>query len=615
MTAASRAMRSLPGLLLLFALVLAPGLALAAARLSATVSPGTIIAGDTVQMVLTLTDGDGKEPPNLTALTRDFDIIEQGRRSRSLTVDGRKVPVNEWLITLAPRRSGKLTIPALSVAGQVSAPLTLTVVPAANTAELEDRPLFVRLDAGDVAPFVQSDVPVTIRVYDRLGIRAGGISRIAAEGATFTPQGEQRAYFRTVGRNRYQVIEQSYLMRPQRSGTIDIPPVTLEAKVPGYNGGALPSEMAQMLGRNPNASPWLSGQPDYTRDVTVKSNPLAIKVRERPADAKGWFLPARSVTLSSDWSTPLKGAKVGEVLTRTIRLEAQGAGPNQLPPVTLPEVPGVRQYEETSRADSAPVRGEAGALLTKTVSVVPTRPGPVTLPAIEVAWWNTATQTQETAVLPAESFTVAPNPRAAEPAAPPTAATGASSAAVPPPAETPRPDALSEAWTRATALLLRHRETLAGVLGFIAAVFVLSAIGRRLAPRLKRKGRSDPTRAGMPGPLEAPLPARSARPPRDPAQAEQALIAACKANDAGAAHRAVLAWLRLVAVREEPAAPRSAELEQALGQLRERLYGATPARFDGAGFLKAFRAEQKARARREKTPRGARLAPLYPTAS
>ena len=600
----SRPLPILPALLLAAALLVLPALAQAAPRLTLSATPDTLISTGTVEVVIALTEGDGREPPNLTPLTRDFDIVGQGRRSRTEVVDGRRVPVNEWLVTLAPKRTGRLIIPAISLAGLSTPPVAVNVVPSTGGALTDERTLFVRLEAGDVQPFVQSDVPVTVRVYDRLGLRGGGISRISADGASFTPQGEQRAYYRTIGRYRYQVIEQSYLMRPQRSGTIEVPPVTLEAKVPAYTGGQLPPDIAGALGRPQPPNPWDTNFPSV-RDLTVQSNPLTVTVRERPADAKGWFLPARSLTISSEWAKPPKDVKVGEVLTRTIRVEAEGAGPNQLPPLSPAEVPGVRQYEEQSRVESAPVRGAPGALLTKTISVVPTRPGTFTLPAIELGWWNTATQRQETATLPAETFTVAADPRAPQTAAAPVAAatsgTGGS-------ARTPPPAVASDTSLLHSALGLwsvwRTWFMLAAEIALFCLFVAVVMAGLRRLERWRR-GRRIAQAAEAGDPANASIATL--------AQAEAALEAGCKARNAALAHRALMAWLRLSATGTQAPVPVTPALAQALTAVQDALYGTAPRPFDAKRLRAAFHAEQRARRKGARQERGARLAPLYPT--
>ncbi len=603
-------------------LVLALGPALAA-TLNATVDRASIVAGETVEYVLSLTGGDGREPPDLSPLTRDFEVVGQGRRSRNMIVDGKRVQVNEWVLSLAPRKSGKITIPPLSVAGLSSPAVPIQVVPSATGNTVEDRPLFVRMEAGDVAPFVQSEVPISVRIYDSVGLRPGSSwSKPTAQGATFVEQGDQRSYIRTIGKQRYRVTEQAYLMRPQKSGPIEIEPVTLNAKVPGYSGNSASSEMAQLLGRGGVPTPWLNNTPDFARDLTLKSNAVTVTVQDRPAAATGWFLPSRGVTIASRWSQPPETAKVGDTLTRTIRLEARGTAANQLPPIVPPEVAGLRQYEEASRAESRPVQGEAGAILMKTISVVPTRAGEFTLPAIEVPWWNVDTKKQELALLPAETFQVQPGAVARAPA-PATADAGAGSA---PMATGAAPAAPQDDLTaRVLALLaLLSRDRLMAL-----TVLLLGGLGIGLLWTGVRRARQR-RNAPAPRPQSSVLPAgavarvQPSRPrvakARTVAAAEAALQAACAVNDAAGAHRAFLDWLGFMPPAAGPVQPSLAgplstsEMAAGVEALCAHLYGGAATPWQGRSFMAAWRLEKRARQRSQKTVRRARLAPLYPAA-
>ncbi len=625
--------RARPRRLTLSALALGCGLlALSpafAATLNATVDRASIVAGETVEYVLSLTGGDGREPPDLSPLTRDFEVVGQGRRSRNMIVDGKRVQVNEWVLTLAPKKTGKVTIPALSVAGLSAPPVAVQVVPAASGGAsgnaVEDRPLFIRTEVGDVSPFVQSEVPISVRIYDSVGLRPGSSwTRPTAQGATFVEQGDQRSYIRTIGKQRYRVTEQGYLMRPQRSGPIEIEPVVLNAKVPGYSSSSPSNDMAQLLGRGGVPTPWLNNTPDFARDVTLKSNPVTVNVKERPAAATGWFLPSRGVTIASRWSQPPDTAKVGETLTRTIRLEARGTAANQLPPIEPAEVPGLRQYEESSRAESRPVQGEAGAILMKTISVVPTRPGAFTLPAIEVPWWNIDTQKQEMVTLPAETFQVQPAAIAQAPAPAPTPS--ASGTAPPPPTEAPTvtaPPPPADLTARILALLaLLSRDRLVALALAVTGVFALALLWTRLR---RTKAPPEPS-AQAPQAVSRPgkLSAKSARPaaakPRTLAAAEAALKTACAANDAAAAHRAFLDWLGFVPAPKDQAQPSLAgpmatsAMAEAVEGLCANLYGPALSPWQGRRFLKIWQQEKRARQRTRKPARGARLAPLYPAA-
>ncbi len=579
-----------------------------AATLTATTDRPSVGMGETFSLVLSLAGGDSSQPPDLTSLSKDFEIVERRRGSRTTIVDGKRTTVNEWALLLAPKRAGTFTIPSLSVAGVSSAPIQMQVTPAASVDSTEERPLFLEVEVGKGTPYVQSEVPVTVRIYDSLGMRSGAMSRIAADGATFAPDGDQQTYLRTIGKQRYRVIQQNYIMTPQRSGTIDIPAVRLQANVPSNDGAPMPSEMARLLGRSGMPQPWLDAAFNRGRDVTIHSEPIKVEVKARPADAQGWFLPARAVTLTSEWSSPPAKARAGDTLTRTIRLAAVGASPNQLPPVTLPDVPGVRQYEEETHSETAQIKGEAGAELTKTISVVFTRAGDVTLPAMEVGWWNTATNRQETTALPAESFTVLPGAAVAAQPAPVVIKEDVPSTA----AKVAEPPSMNSGWTLESLLAWRGPAAIAAgsALALVLAGLLLS-FGllwyRRRAVRRAQAGRISGIGAG---PAAKPVPGafRARGIGLSGAAAERELTAACKRNDAVAAHRAYLAWSRGA---DEPRTP---DMGEAVRDLRRHLYAAGGTPWNGTGFLTAFKTERRALNARAPAARGARLAPLYPKA-
>ncbi len=568
-----------------------------------------ISAGETFNYVLTLADGQGRSPPDLTPLLDNFEVVDRRRSSRAEMENGRPVHLDQWVMTLLPKREGTLTIPPLTVAGQTAPPARVQVVPAAALDDINDAPLFVRVATGAGPAFAQSDIPVTIRIYDRIGMMRGAMEKPVAEGATFVPDGDQRHFLKTIKNRRYRVLEQSYLMRPQRSGTIEIQPLTLDATVAGaIPGNPGDRDTAALLGRGT-----FTGQLPPERNITVRSLPVKVEVQSRPADATGWFMPARQVMLHDEWSGPLNTVKVGQVLTRTLTLEAKGATPNQLPPLTITPVAGLRQYEDKAETETAWIDGQVGAQLRKVISVMATRPGTYTLPGIDVQWWNLDTGKQEITRLPAVTIEVEGDM--------PEMAVAASGMPAPPGSSATLPDAPPPTVADSNSPLLKEMlaRTIAAATGAwhfaqahlpVVVVGLIILVGLALWRRVARNRRRQKLAAT---PAHAPRLKAGALPHVNAPDAIIALEKACKANDAFAAHTAYLAWAR-DAADTAPAHHQAteAQLMPSLADLRAHLYGAAPGQWRGKPFLQAFTKARKPGRKSRRHGGGAVLAPLYP---
>lgn len=151
-------------------------------------------------------------------------------------------------------------------------------------------------------------------------------------------------------------------------------------------------------------------KPGKLMHVSSAQMPLTVKAKpvEYPADAP--WLPARSLSLSESWNPEPDHSQVGDSLTRSLTLKAEGLSSSQLPPLPVTEANGLRSYpDQPQLSNQVSDRGLIGSR-EDSQALVPNRSGSIDLPAVEVVWWNTHEDHLERSSLPARTLQVANNP-------------------------------------------------------------------------------------------------------------------------------------------------------------------------------------------------------------
>jgi hypothetical protein len=354
--------------------------------------------GETITLNVESDDGTASQP-DFSVLFTDFNSLgTQSSRQVSMT-NGTTSAKTVWAVGLEPKHAGTLTIPAFSIGGTQTAPLSLTVLPA--PAGAQGKPgdsLFVEVTADPLSPYVQQQVRYTVKLYFSVDLSDGTLDEPAASGAVVQKLGRDKQYTATVNGSRYHVLERNYALTPEQSGELTMPELT-------FRGSAIDNSDPGSFFRRGRA-------------VSARSDAIQLNVRAKPAN---WgdqpWLPATSLSLNDESELPDQ-IKVGEPLTRTIKLRAQGLGFEQLPELEFKAPEGAEVYPDKpdtrTRDDGIWLYGER----TRKFAIVPTRPGTLILPAVEVKWWNTTLDQIETATLPAREISVVGAAANAAPVAP-----------------------------------------------------------------------------------------------------------------------------------------------------------------------------------------------------
>lgn len=378
-----------PHQLCLLVILLIIALPLQAASLQATVDRNPISENETVQLTLTLRDYDGPINPDLTALEGLFDILGSQQSSQVSIINGRMDSTKQLHITLAPRQAGTLVIPGIDIGNLQSQPITLQVVKSGSQQAGQISEIALEVEVDNTTPYRQQQVILTVRLIHAVNLAEGVLPDPEIPGVEIHKLGDDNGYQTVRDGRRFGVIERRYALLPQQSGEVTIPRILFRGRAQERGMGSF------------------GGLFNQGRQLQARSRPITLNVKPQPQRDSGIpWLPAKSLTLQAEWSPKQPQFRVGEPITRTLTLQALGLSANQLPELSLTPQEGFKVYPDQPQLKTdTHQQGVIGTRIEK-YAIVPTKVGEITLPPINLTWWNSEQNRLSVIKLPAEIIQV-----------------------------------------------------------------------------------------------------------------------------------------------------------------------------------------------------------------
>nr|WP_275658925.1 BatD family protein [Shewanella sp. Isolate11] len=361
--------------------------AYALTKLETSVDRNPAIEGE--YLVLTIKADDEVDNASLDtrALLKDF-IVGRTSVSRSTQImnfDASKE--TRWQILLAPKQSGIITIPALTIDKVSSDPITLKVAATGSQPE-QMKNLFIRSTVSTEEAYVGQLITYKVKLYLAVELQRGVLSAPQVEGAQLKQLGDDVDTTEILDGRRYRVIERTYSVIADKPGTLSLSGAS-------FSGDVLvdTSRRGGMFSFN------------QSRPMEAKAAPSEITILPAPEHYQGKWLVSDLVIIKED-QPDTNTVEVGSPITRNITLIASNSDESSLPeiPMSLPD--SFKTYPEKPQRQTFVREKQVVAQLTQTTAIVPTKAGTYTLPEIKVPWWNSHSRKQEFATLPERTITV-----------------------------------------------------------------------------------------------------------------------------------------------------------------------------------------------------------------
>jgi hypothetical protein len=489
----------------------------------ATVDTNSVGGNETLELTIER-DGQTSAEPDLSPLRQDFDVLSTSRSSNVQIVNGSMTSSVRVELSLSPKHSGQVRIPAITWGTDKSEPIVVNVSgasqanPQTRNASPASGKVFLKTSIELRQSYVQAAVDLTVRLYSAVPLYHADLEIPANSDVLLQQVGADRNETVIENGQRYEVVERHYELFPQRSGSLTLSGPVLDAQIAVQDRmDPFGNSFKNLFGNLPFGGAFTSAKP-----IRLHGDDIALNVLPRPAaTGNEYWLPARDVTLQGEWRPAQGKIKAGDPVTLDLHLKAQGLTAAQLPDLnSLLQLPqGVKAYPDQAKLTNDSHDGHLVGQRDQSIALIADRAGEFTIPALSVHWWDTKTNEPREANLPARTLSFAPGATYAS-SNPPLVT--APSAAMPPREETrarieaatQNPDSgSSKKWFWVSVTL--------------AALWAMSLIAWYLSRRQPRR-------------LPAPTPEKRDATASD---ARRRFGDACRRNDARAARSSLLEWI------------------------------------------------------------------------
>ena len=352
------------------------------AELSTRLSRSSIDELESVQLTIRANGTRSVEELDLSELEKNFQVLNTNTSSQYQYINGNEQSWVDYQITLKPRIAGTLTIPSLTIGNESSLPLTLKVRPISQSLRDEINQLvFFEVETSKESVYVQEQLLFTRRLVYSNGVQLyneiPGPPKIA--NALVLILGETRSGTTERNGKKYGVVEQRFAIFPEMSGKLEIPAIDLTASVRLIERGRVSRKGVRVS----------------TTDLLVNVMP----VPEAYPEEAPW-LPAQAIILTQTLEPGVSKANVGDTLQRRIQVRIDGNTGSILPSLNAQPSESLFSIYPTAPSIRDDTSGDSViGFRTESSSIVPLRPGQLSLGETSITWWDTVSNEVRTSVL------------------------------------------------------------------------------------------------------------------------------------------------------------------------------------------------------------------------
>lgn len=364
-------------------------------EVTAWVNKNPVVVGNMFQLHIEAKNVDDAEEPDLSSI-QGLQVLNRSVQNQTSIMGTSVSRTVSWTYILIAPSAGNYLIPALQVGNEQTSPISLEAI----VSTLNPQQKLVRLEV-DVTPkkvYPQQQVLVRLRISRGDQLENESITPFELAGAQVEKL-SQRSHQTVKNGKKQEITEIVYAVLPEKSGTIVIPQVR-------YHGEVMQGGITQ---RNfGNLRDFGNLFQKRGRRIFSTSEQQTVEVKPMPSGFKGWWLPADKLVIEEMWQPDPPLFRVGEPVTRTVAIFANGAFGNQIPEISFVYPAAIKGYADQPVIETEKTSEGLKGMRKEKWALIPNQAGKIKLPGISVSWWDVSRDELRTAVIPSKIINVLP---------------------------------------------------------------------------------------------------------------------------------------------------------------------------------------------------------------
>jgi len=387
-----RATRSLMLMASIFMATLLSSVNLAEAKpsiVTASVDKNPVLADESFNLVVTANDDVDSSEFDPSPLLKDFVVGRTSVSTQTQMINFNTTRSTTWTTVLIPRKQGRFTIPAFKVDGETTQAIELMVLPVSASSSSQGRDIYVTTELDVNEAYLQQQIRYTVKLFLGKDLQRGSLANPSLANADIRQIGKDKEYNDIVDGRRYRIIERTFAIIPQQSGTFTIEGPLFE--------GEVVDNSRQSFGFFNRSTP-----------VNRVGPSQKITVLPIPANYPDHWLPSDFVQVNEEWQGDTSQYHAGEPITRTITLTSIGVVEEQLPAIDSQYPSWVKTYPDQPETFTVERDNSLVAQRKESIAIIPGEAGTLVIPEVRIPWFNVLTKKTEYTVLPEKVLQILP---------------------------------------------------------------------------------------------------------------------------------------------------------------------------------------------------------------